>query len=136
MLTTDAFAALSVFSPTYSGGAYDFSESADVFEPIKHVTKYSNATYDEYINAALKESDDNKRAELLHNAEKLLMEEMPVCPLFFYQNTYVISDELSGVSCDYFGIVSFKRTNYAAYVQTAETDVTTGKATPEETPAA
>lgn len=138
MLSTDAFSALSVFSPAYSGGAYDFSESADVFEPIKHVTKYSNATYDEYINAALKESDDSKRAELLHNAEKLLMEEMPVCPLFFYQNAYVISDELSGVSTDYFGMVSFKRTNYAAYVQAPETEpaTTTGAAKPEETPAA
>jgi hypothetical protein len=64
------------------------------------------------------------------------MEEMPVCPLFFYQNTYVISDELSGVSVDYFGMVSFKRTNYAAYVQAVETEVTTGEAKPEETPAA
>ena len=44
---------------------------------------YSNKEYDNLIAAAKKEADVKKRAQLLGDAEKLLMKDMPVGPLFF-----------------------------------------------------
>lgn len=44
---------------------------------------YSNKEYDSLITAAKNEADVKKRAQLLGDAEKLLMKDMPVGPLFF-----------------------------------------------------
>ncbi|MGB8955473.1 MAG: hypothetical protein WCC10_08865, partial [Tumebacillaceae bacterium] len=44
---------------------------------------YSNKEYDNLILAAKIESDVKNRAQLLGDAEKVLMKDMPVGPLFF-----------------------------------------------------
>ena len=125
MMSVNAFAALSVFSPKYSGGAYeldvDFTEGEIVFDYIKHSTGYSNSEYDALIDAALVEKNKSKKAELLHKAEELLMQDMPVAPLFYYQNSYVVADEIKGVKTNYFGITLFDDAKYSEYVATAET---------------
>jgi len=46
-------------------------------------TGWSNAKYDELIKGANKESDMKKRTQMLLDAEKLLMEELPIGPLNF-----------------------------------------------------
>jgi len=47
-------------------------------------TGWSNKKYDELIKLASKESDKNKRFDHFKAAEKILLEEMPVIPIYIY----------------------------------------------------
>ena len=115
MLSTDAFSSLAKFGITYSGGAYDFSASADVFEKVPGVTGYSVTEYDELIASVLKEKDDAKRAELLVSAEKKLLADMPIAPLYYMQSAALVSENLKGVETDYFGYTDFAEVEDKTY---------------------
>ena len=56
------------------------------------------------------------RAEILHDAEEMLMKDMPVCPLLFLKDAYLVSGELSGISSDYYGTRDFKDTKLKDYM--------------------
>uniref|UniRef100_UPI00403F4DD9 peptide ABC transporter substrate-binding protein n=1 Tax=Sporosarcina sp. FSL W8-0480 TaxID=2954701 RepID=UPI00403F4DD9 len=60
-------------------------------------TTWSNAEYDKLIADIKNETDENKRWELLKQADKLLMEEMPVFPLYFYNSTSLEKPGVSGI---------------------------------------
>jgi oligopeptide transport system substrate-binding protein len=45
---------------------------------------YSNPAYDALIRRAARESDLEARAEILQEAEALLLEDMPIMPIYFY----------------------------------------------------
>ena len=55
-------------------------------------TGWSNAKYDELIADAAKEQDDQKRLQDFHDAEQILMDEMPVIPV------YVLGDAEHGAA--------------------------------------
>ncbi len=131
MLTTDAFPVLAQYATPFSGRAYDFSSSADFNKVLPHVTGYSSAAYDELLEKAMVETDAAKRADLLHQAEQLLLTDMPVTPLIYYQTAYKISDELDDLEFSYFGAPLFSDLSYDNYVP-AET---TPAEEEEETPA-
>ena len=59
-------------------------------------TGWSNAEYDGLITTASKEADPAKRMELFHKAETLLMEEMPIIPIYFYTRNHLIQPYLKG----------------------------------------
>jgi len=59
--------------------------------------KWSSPEYDRLIAAARTETDPAKRMALLHRAERLLMDEMPITPLFFYVTLYLQKPSVSGV---------------------------------------
>lgn len=56
-----------------------------------------NPQYDEYVQAALYNTDPVSRIEQLKDAERLLMEEMPIIPIYFYTKSVVQKPELVGV---------------------------------------
>ncbi|MCG3087628.1 peptide ABC transporter substrate-binding protein [Sporosarcina cyprini] len=60
-------------------------------------TTWSNAEYDKLIEDIKNETDENKRWELLQDADRLLMEEMPVFPLYFYNQTTLEKPGVSGI---------------------------------------
>ncbi|WP_409291907.1 peptide ABC transporter substrate-binding protein [Peribacillus sp. SCS-37] len=60
-------------------------------------TGWSNKEYDKLIRDAKSESDEKKRFELMYKAEKLLMDEAPIFPLYFYNNSYLQSDKVEGI---------------------------------------
>lgn len=60
-------------------------------------TGWSNAKYDKLIQDAYKEADDVKRLQMLHDAEKLLLDEAPIAPLYFYNTSLLSSDKVSGI---------------------------------------
>lgn len=115
MLSTDAFSALARFGLTYSGGAYDFSESADAFDKVPGLSKYASTEYDELITSALKETDDSKRAAILVEAEKMLLNDMPIVPLYYMQNASISNKNLKGVETDYFGYRDFTDAKDSSY---------------------
>jgi oligopeptide transport system substrate-binding protein len=71
-------------------------------------TNWENPQYTLLINQAMRETDLAKRKELLQQAETILMQEMPVAPLFFYAFNYVKSDVLKGVYFSDLGYLDFR----------------------------
>jgi ABC-type oligopeptide transport system substrate-binding subunit len=115
MMTADPFAVLAQFATPYSGGAYDFTESADDFDLIPGVTGYSNEEYDKLISEALAEKDAAKRATLLAKAEKKLLEDAPVAPVYFMKSGAMISENLKKLTIDYAGHYGFTKAQDTTY---------------------
>ena len=127
MLAPDAFGALAGFSTDMNGNGMDLSSDAvtaeQTMERYLHMTGFANEEYDQLIEAAYNERDLEKRAEILHAAEELLLGEMPIIPLTFGQNHYVFSSKIRNVDMDYYGYAYFTKTrlkNYQDYLPEAE----------------
>lgn len=69
---------------------------------------FNNAEYDKLISEAKKESDAAKRSELLRKAEDILMEEMPVLPIYYYSKVRAWKPEVKGMLTSTLGQVDFK----------------------------
>ncbi len=105
MISAYALYDLAMFSSEYSAGA-------------SLLKGYTNEEFDNLLTDAFKESNLNKRADILHNAEKLLVsDEAAVIPVVFNANAYVVSGELSKVRTDYWGAQIFTKANLRNYVQ-------------------
>ncbi len=59
-------------------------------------TGWSNDEYNKQINIAKSTGDQKVRFEAMHKAEKILMEEMPILPIYFYTKTIMEPDTLKG----------------------------------------
>ena len=57
---------------------------------------WSNAQYDALISQAAKEIKPQKRFEIFQKAEDLLLEELPLLPLYVYTRLYLLSPEVQG----------------------------------------
>ncbi|MFC4184270.1 peptide ABC transporter substrate-binding protein [Saccharococcus thermophilus] len=71
-------------------------------------TNWENPKYKQLLIDSQKETDPEKRKEMLKQAEAILMDEMPVAPIYFYTNTWVQKDNLKGVEMSGLGDVQFK----------------------------
>ncbi|MCD9023177.1 peptide ABC transporter substrate-binding protein [Cohnella silvisoli] len=58
---------------------------------------WTNARYDELVKGAEKELDVKVRADKMHEAEKILMSEAAVFPLYFRSSPFVIKDKVEGL---------------------------------------
>ena len=111
MLTTDAFPNLAQFAKAFAGGKMnmDIDSDSEDYQLTPHVSGYYNADYDAKIEAAFAEKTDlDKRAQLLHEAEKMLLEDMPIVPLVQLQNAYLEGDDISKIDDSYFGFNFFE----------------------------
>ncbi|WP_040212017.1 peptide ABC transporter substrate-binding protein [Clostridium polynesiense] len=70
---------------------------------------YSNPKYDNFIELAKKEQDLAKRTEYLHQAEDILMEDMPVIPVYYYTNVMCIKENIKDVRKSPLGFVFFDK---------------------------
>jgi oligopeptide transport system substrate-binding protein len=59
-------------------------------------TGFSNAQYDKLIADAAAEPDKQKRIEILQSAERLLMDEMPIIPIYYYVSRNVVRPRVRG----------------------------------------
>ena len=116
MLSEEAFSALAPFAVGFSGNGADMTDLENDYPAIGHVTGYASEEYDALVEAAYKETDAAKRAEKLHEAEKKLMEDMPVMPLVFNKNAYLVNGVISGITVDYYGVANFKRVKMSDYM--------------------
>ena len=66
-------------------------------------TGWSNKKYDALVNKAKSTGDQKVRMQAMHEAEKILMEEMPIAPIYFYTNPNLIRDNIKGVIIPPFG---------------------------------
>lgn len=58
---------------------------------------YNNPEYDALLDEAKSTIDQNIRMEAMRKAEKMVMEDMPVIPVYFYTQPYVLRDGVEGV---------------------------------------
>ncbi len=107
MFSTDAFGNLASFAVPFAGGAMDMSVADGNYQLTPHISGYSDAEYDALIEKAYAEKDAAKRAKLLHDAEKMLLEDMPIAPLVQLQSAYIKNGDLKGVGTNYYGMPTF-----------------------------
>lgn len=103
-LDTDAFSMLAPYAAGYSGRNMTFT--IDSYEDALSITGYNSEAYNELIDKAFAEKNVAKRASVLHDAEKLLMEDLPVCPIVFTKKAVLVSG-IEGAGVDYFGYSNF-----------------------------
>ncbi len=63
--------------------------------PQNH-TGWSNQEYDELVKKARGEPDDKKRLDYFRRAERILMDELPVIPIYFYVSTSMVRPYVKG----------------------------------------
>lgn len=66
-------------------------------------TGWSNAEYDRQIKEANSTGDQKVRVQAMHKAERILMDEMPLMPIFFYTHPVLIKENLKDVIIPSFG---------------------------------
>lgn len=100
-----------VFAEDQKALKLQFSRSsflADYADPINFLenfqtghsmnrTGWSSEKYDSLIKEAKDESDENKRYELMYEAEQILMGEMPIIPIHFYNQLYLQADGVKDI---------------------------------------
>lgn len=59
-------------------------------------TGFANPEYDDIIARSLRESDPNRRLQLLRQAETLLMTELPVMPIYYYSQFHLVRTNVRG----------------------------------------
>lgn len=94
---------------------------ADILDPIsfldvfKHKnngtnnTQWENPRYIELLDSSTRANNAQDRQQLLTQAEELLIEEMPIIPLFFNSYNYLQNPNLKGVYFSELGYLDFKR---------------------------
>lgn len=63
----------------------------------ENVAGYSNAEYDRLIKASTQEMDHAKRIGYFHDAERILMTDLPVLPLYYYATPYLQKARIKGL---------------------------------------
>ena len=120
--SADAFSVLAPFANGYAGTATG-NHNSPVFEIKPHISGYNSTAYNEKIAAAEKETNADTRAALLHEAEDILMADMPIIPIVFNMNATMQSKELSKVDFTYYQTAVFTKTvqkDYEKYLTTAQ----------------
>lgn len=112
MYSTNAFAALAGFSTTMNGNGvlngFDESTGQSKNSSILHCSGFSDEAYDAIIQRAYKEKDLDKRAAILHEAEAYLMDKLPIAPIVYNQNYFMI-EGISGIDVDGYGNLVFTK---------------------------
>ena len=119
MISTQALYNLAMFSTEYSGKASLLKGYANKEANI--LEYHTDEEFERLLDDAFKSTNANERADLLHQAETILVEKALVIPVVFNTNAYVVSDELSKVKTDYWGAQIFTKTQLKNYVQYLDT---------------
>ncbi|MFM1652795.1 peptide ABC transporter substrate-binding protein [Brevibacillus sp. B_LB10_24] len=92
----------------------DFNDPINFLELFKEKdngtndTNWENPKYKDLLNKALVEPDTEKRKQLLIDAEQILMDEMPIAPVYFQTDAWVQNPKLKDVTVDVLGNIDFK----------------------------
>lgn len=121
-LSANAFSVLAPFAKCFTGRAASLLDSTEFNIPT-HVTGYNSEAYNELIENAHAEKNIEARADILHEAEKVLLDEMAVIPIIFNQTATLASKDLSKIKFTYYGTMIFTKTklkDYELYVPVEE----------------
>lgn len=76
-------------------------------------TGWESEEYKELLDQAMFELDVEARLDLLRQAEAIMIEDMPVIPLYYYSNAYVQNEKLHGMDYDGVGRINLKNVYFA-----------------------
>ena len=97
-----------------AGWLGDFNDPINFLEMFKdkdggnNDTRWENPKYKELLNQSALEPDLEKRKAILAEAEQILMDEMPIMPIYYYTQSWVKNDKVDGVIIDGLGAVDYK----------------------------
>lgn len=119
----DTFSYLAPFALAFSGNAinWDITENPN-YDLTPHITGYNSADYNAKIEAAYSTTNAKERAKLLHEAEAMLMNDMPAIPIVYNQNVSLASKKLSGIDTSFFCNAVFTETKLSGYWKIALRD--------------
>ncbi|MFJ5963787.1 peptide ABC transporter substrate-binding protein [Bacillus sp. NPDC093026] len=92
----------------------DFNDPVNFLELYKdkdggnNDTGWENKEYQKLLNDSSKETDATKRLEMLKKAEKILIDDMPIAPIYFYTQLWVKDPKLKGVVVSGLGDAQYK----------------------------
>ncbi len=96
------------------GWSGDFNDPINFLELFKEKdggnndTRWENPKFKELLNQSATESDPEKRKAILREAEQIMMDEMPIMPIYFYTHTWVKNDKVKGIFQDGLGAIDWK----------------------------
>ena len=105
-LSADAFSVLAPFAYGYAGTATN-KENSYIFQTAPHISGYNSEEYNKKIDKASTTADPEDRAKILHDAEKILVDDLPVIPLVFNQSIVLQKEDLVDVSFSYYSGLIF-----------------------------
>lgn len=73
-----------------------------------NVSRWEDPTYQEYLHLARLATDEGQRKECLRKAEEILIEQMPVIPIYSETYLYLIRPQIEGIVIHDLGHVDFK----------------------------
>ncbi|MCM3079954.1 peptide ABC transporter substrate-binding protein [Brevibacillus invocatus] len=106
-----------------SGWMADFNDPITFLEIFRdkevgnNDTGWENARYEALLRQSAKERDPQKRMQLLGQAEHILMNEMPIAPIFFYTNSWVKNERVKDVFIDGLGNLELKWADIVPQIQ-------------------
>lgn len=88
--------------------AYSFLEMYNSATNGNNQTGWSNEEYTKLVKASTTETDPAKRTEILLQAEAIIMEEMPVAPVYYNTNLFITHDNVENIEPDALGNINLK----------------------------
>lgn len=84
---------------SWSGDYNDVSTFLDCYRSNSenNDTGWGDPEYDKLMDQAAVEADANQRLRLFEQAERLLMQEQPIIPMYHYVNAYCFRDNVTGL---------------------------------------
>jgi oligopeptide transport system substrate-binding protein len=80
-------------------GDYDDSSTfTDIFrsDSLQNLPGYRNNDYDEILRLASAQNDPVDRALSMSTAERMLIDDYPIVPLYFYVNKHLVNPRVQG----------------------------------------
>ena len=101
------------FDICVSAWAMDYPDASNLLDTMisnspNNATRYSNPEFDSLMKKAEFEPDRAKRINYLHEAEKILADDMPMIPIYFASNVVMKSKRVKGIYLAPTGIVYFR----------------------------
>ncbi len=96
--TRDNRAEWQVMQFSWFGDYDDASTFMNIFrsEDVQNLAAYENPDYDELLAEAGITTGEQRRAEIMANAESVLLEDYPIAPLYFYVSKHMVKPEIAG----------------------------------------
>lgn len=119
----DAFSYLAPFALSFSGNAINMDTSVNPnYDLTPHITGYNSEEYNAKIEEAFAADKAKTVAEKLHEAEGILMRDLPAIPIFYNQDVELASSKLGKIESSFFCNAIFTKTKLSGYWKIALRD--------------
>ncbi|MDF2721668.1 MAG: peptide-binding protein [Paenibacillus sp.] len=100
------------FQVARAGWGADYNDPMTFIDLVQtgggnNFAQYSNPEYDRLIKETYSTSDQAKRVKTMAQAEKMMINDMPITPIYYYTGIWAQKDYVKNVFVDYKGDVNF-----------------------------